>query len=249
MTKDEILSAIRVAYEQTLGENLVGIYVHGSIAFGCFDPRVSDIDFLVVVREPLTITVKKALIVPLLTLEPQCPKKGVEMSIVLSRNCKPFVYPTPYELHYSASYSERAHRDLEEYCANLHGTDKDLAAHFTVTRAVGQVLCGAPIDEVFGDVPRETYLDSLRYDIENAVEDIREYPVYIILNLCRVAAYLHDGAVLSKKDGGAWGLNHLPHRYHPVICAALQAYTTAAPYVGNADLEHDFAALLCSELL
>ena len=248
MTKDELLNEIRVSYSHILGDRLVGIYVHGSIAFGCFDPRISDIDFLVIVDRPLSLQEKTELIEVLLSLEPKSPPKGLEMSIVLRSVCDPFVYPTPYELHYSATYTEAAHRDLAQYCTDMHGTDKDLAAHFTVTRSVGKVLCGKPISEVFGDVPCEAYLDSIRFDVENAVEDISEHPVYIILNLCRVAAFLREGLVISKKEGGLWGLSHLPESYHGIICSALAAYLEGQPYVKNDSLEKSFAAMMVAEI-
>ncbi|HHT85033.1 MAG: nucleotidyltransferase domain-containing protein [Bacillota bacterium] len=35
-----------------LGSNLVGIYLHGSAAMGCWNPRTSDLDLLVVVNDP-----------------------------------------------------------------------------------------------------------------------------------------------------------------------------------------------------
>ena len=128
---EAILQHIKTSYEAILDENLVGIYVHGSIAFGCFDPRVSDIDFLVVVKDALSVSIKKQLLETLLELTPHCPQKGLEMSVVLARNCRPFVYPTPYEFHFSNAHIMRAKRDPDEYCANFHGTDQDLAACFT----------------------------------------------------------------------------------------------------------------------
>ena len=243
-----ILWHIKTSYEAILGENLVGIYVHGSIAFGCFDPQVSDIDFLVVVKNPLSVPIKKQMLETLLVLTPHCPKKGLEMSVVLARNCRPFVYPTPYEFHFSNAHITRAKRDPVEYCTNFHGTDKDLAAHITVIRAVGQVLCGTPIDAVFGEVPPQDYLDSIRYDVENAVEDIVEHPVYVILNLCRVVAYLREGLVLSKKEGGEWGLMRLPDRYHPILQSALSAYAAAASYRESPTIERAFANEMLAEI-
>lgn len=248
MHHETILRHIKTSYEAILGENLLGIYVHGSIAFGCFDPRVSDIDFLVVVDEPLTQTQKKQLLQVQLDLTPHSPPKGLEMSVVLSRNCRPFIYPTPYEFHFSNAHLERAHRDPDEYCTNFHGTDKDLAAHFTVTRAVGQTLCGKPIDEVFGEVPRECYLDSIRYDVENAVEDIAENPVYVILNLCRVAAFVREGVILSKKSGGEWGLMHLSPCCHAILHAALSAYALGTPYRHDTVAEQQFATEMLAEI-
>ena len=51
MEYQEILRKIATAYTKILQDNLAGIYVHGSIAFGCFHWSKSDIDFLVVDRK------------------------------------------------------------------------------------------------------------------------------------------------------------------------------------------------------
>ena len=146
-------------------------------------------------------------------LDENCPSKGLEMSVVLDEVCKPFVYQTPFELHFSNTHKERCKSDLAEYCRNMNGVDKDLAAHFTVINKVGMTLCGKEISEVFEAVPKRDYVDSIWYDIENAAEEIEENPVYIILNLCRVLAYLEDDVVLSKKQGGEWGIEKLPAEY------------------------------------
>lgn len=41
-------------FKEELGDNLVGIYLHGSLAMGCFNPDTSDIDLLLVVADKLT---------------------------------------------------------------------------------------------------------------------------------------------------------------------------------------------------
>lgn len=235
MSIQEILERIKIAYQAILCEKLTGIYVHGSIAFGCFVWERSDIDFLVVVNAPLTQLEKESLISELLSLEAQAPPKGFEMSVLLAGVCNPFVYPTPYELHYSNFYLQSFKADLATQCRSLNGTDRDLAAHITVMRAVGFPLCGPAIDKVFAAVPKEHYIDSLIYDIGSAAEDILNDPVYFTLNLCRVLAYLEDNAVLSKKQGGEWGIAHLSC-YSGLINGALKAYTAGAEFSGGAML-------------
>ena len=244
----DILEALKAEYQQILGRKLTGIYVHGSLVFGCYRPEVSDIDFVVVVNEPPLLDEKKAMIESILRLEPEGPKKGMEMSVVLKRVCTPFVYPTPFELHYSAAHAKRARRDLTEYCTHMNGVDPDLAAHFTVMIHKGKVLCGRPIAKVFAPVPREHYLASLRYDVENACEDIKENPVYIVLNLCRIAAYQEQGLVLSKAEGGIWGIRHLPGEYADLIRNAFEAYTESKPYAPNEALEQAFAREMLSRI-
>ena len=83
---------------------------------------------------------------------------------------------------------------------------------------------GLPVAEVFGEVPRADYLDSILYDVEGAREEIAENTMYLTLNLARGLAYQAEGLILSKQEGGEWGLNHLPEEYHPLIRAALREY-------------------------
>lgn len=220
----DILNKIANEYYSILGDNLVGIYVHGSLAFGCFNPNKSDIDFIVVVNNPPTIEEKEGLIKTLLYLLPDAPSKGYEMSVVLFRFCNNFIYPTPFELHYSIDHLQHCKNNLREYCSSMNGTDKDLAAHFTVIKNVGYTLMGKHITEVFGNIPNVHYLDSIEVDVKNAKEDIIKNTVYIILNLCRVLAYKNDSVILSKEQGGLWGISNLPNEYIELISKSLKSY-------------------------
>ena len=49
-------------------------------------------------------------------------------------------------------------------------------------------------------------------------------PMYIILNLTRVLAYLKDGLVLSKKEGGEWARDNIPEGYYSLLQNALKEY-------------------------
>lgn len=104
------------------------------------------------------------------------------------------------------------------------GEDKDLAAHFTIINHRGRCLCGAPIKEIFDDVPIRDYIDSIWNDIADAEDEITDNPMYIILNLARVLAYVKDGLVLSKKEGGEWALDNIPEVYHSLLHNALKEY-------------------------
>ena len=226
MELKEILSAIADAYKAALGKSLKGIYVHGSIAFGCFHWSKSDIDFLAVVKDSPSQAQKEALIGALLRLYPFAPPKGFEMSVVLLENCRRFVYPTPFELHFSNAHMERVKENLAGYCRTMNGTDADLAAHFTVVKQVGIPLYGSPVEDVFGDVPKESYLSSIQADVRDAENEIDRNPVYVILNLCRVLAYMESDLVLSKEQGGLWGIAHLPERLAPIVQEALNCYSS-----------------------
>ena len=215
--------------KQILGDNLVGVYLHGSAVMGCFNPDKSDVDLLVVVNEEPTDTVKRAFLDMVVSLNENGPAKGIEMSVVRRGVCKPFVYPTPFELHFSKMHLDWYRSNPEDYIAKMKGTDRDLAAHITVIRARGVCLCGESIDEVFGEVPKQDYIDSLWHDIADAEGDIAEDTMYLTLNLARVLAFLQDGSVLSKKEGGEWGLKNLPEKYHGLLREALSEYRGETP--------------------
>lgn len=216
---------------RVLGDALTGIYLHGSAALGCFDAQRSDLDLILVTETAPADAQKLAFLQELLVLDAEAPPKGFELSIVQRSVCAPFLFPTPYEFHFSHGHLALARRDPQTYLRTLRGTDIDLAAHFTVIRACGIVLYGAPVSEVFAPVPRKDYLASILADVENAEEDIRRDPVYITLNLCRVLAAVREGAVLSKREGGEWGLRNLPQEYHTTMQNALNYYNhgTALP--------------------
>lgn len=207
-----------------LGENLAGVYLHGSAAMGCFNPDKSDLDLILVVKNDIPDAQKLGFMEEVVRFQAHAPAKGLELSVVKKEYCKPFVYPTPFELHFSPMHLDWFLKKPQEYVEKMKGTDRDLAAHVTIIRRYGKVLYGAGIEEIFGEVSREDYLDSIKADIENAREDILTEPVYVILNLCRVLAYLQEDLVLSKKDGGAWAMEWLPQELGELVRDALQSY-------------------------
>lgn len=224
-----LLQVLTQRIQQSLGAQLVGLYVHGSIAFGCFQWQSSDIDLLIVTHSVPTEAQKRALIQVFLELTPLAPPKGLEMSAVLVQDCVHFRYPTPFSLHFSPMHLAACKKDLTEYCRNMHGVDRDLAAHFTVVRQVGIPLYGPPPRQIFGPVPRICYLDSIFRDVADASQEIIDNPVYFVLNLCRVLSYLQNGIVCSKETGGLWALKHLPECWHPLLQQCLTAYRTGSP--------------------
>ncbi len=217
---DEIVDKSKMIFK----EDLTGIYLHGSLAMGCFNPSKSDIDLIIVIKNDITDIQKLQFMNHVVELNKIAPGKGIELSIVKKEYCTNFLYPTPFELHFSNAHLQWFVDNPEDYIHKMSGTDKDLAAHFKIIKKYGVVLQGEEINDVFADVPRKEYIDSIWFDVEGAKEDILKEPVYMILNLCRVAAFLKNDLILSKKQGGEWALQNLPAQYHALISEALQSY-------------------------
>ena len=249
MEFEQIIHEFAASSKGILNDNLLGVYLHGSAAMGCFNPAKSDIDLIVVIKDPMDGAAKRAFMEMTVRLNALGPKKGIEMSVVRQAACRPFIYPTPYELHFSAGHLPRYLDDPEEYIREMNGTDRDLAAHFTVIRRRGRCLFGPPIEEVFAEVPKEDYLDSIRRDVEDAREDLLDNPVYFVLNLARVLACMKDGTVLSKKEGGEWALGHLPPEYRAVVRTALEEYTKGVDAAYDPAATKAYADYMLEQLL
>lgn len=234
--------------QNILGENLVGIYLHGSAVMGCFNSQKSDLDFIIVIREPVSNTAKRAYMDMVVELNRQAPAKGIELSIVRENVCSPFVYPTPFELHFSIAHLNWYRTDPDDYVKKMHGTDNDLAAHFTIIYHRGRALYGKAIRDVFTEVSREHYFDSIWGDIENAQDEITENPTYIILNLCRVLAYSKENRILSKLEGGKWGLENVPRKYVEMISGALDAYQLNHAMKLDEALAREYAAYMLEQI-
>ena len=245
---DSLIKGFVEQSKRILRDNLVGVYLHGSLVMGCFNPQKSDIDLIIVIDKPISDSIKRAYLDTVVQFNALAPKKGIEMSIVLRAVCKPFVYPTPFELHFSAGYLEWYGEDPDDYIREMNGTDKDLAAHFTIINKRGRCLYGVPIEDVFAEVPSSDYMDSIWFDVEGATEEIPEYPMYLTLNLARVLAYKKEGLVLSKKEGGDWALEHLPAEYRPLIADAMREYSESAEIVYDDMLAKRYAEYVIREL-
>lgn len=245
---DNITKSFVEQSQNILEDNLVGIYLHGSAAMGCFNIQNSDIDLLVVVHEDIPDEIKRRYMDMVVELNAYAPKKGIELSVVKKDVCNPFVYPTPFELHFSNAHLEWYEKNPSEYIDKMKGTDKDLAAHFTIIYHRGKCLCGKEIRDVFEKVRREFYYDSIWCDVKYAEEEIKENPTYVILNLCRVLAYKEEGIILSKQEGGKWGLDNLPPIYQSLILQALNEYSLNEPIELDNDCAHNYAAYMINQM-
>ena len=233
---------------EVLADALTGVYLHGSLAMGCFNPVTSDVDLIVVSERAMSRAQKLHMMEHLIGLNGRAPAKGIEMSVVLRSFCDPFVYPTPFELHFSPMHLPLYRADPDAYLQQMQGVDPDLAAHFTMIRQRGVTLYGAPAPDVFGPVDAACYADSIWLDVQNAQEDVCEHPVYTVLNLCRVLAFLQERLYLSKREGGEWGLRHLRAPHDALVAQALRCYRSGQAMRPDEALTRSFARQMLGEI-
>ena len=185
-----LLDALVAESRLCLRDALVGVYLHGSAAMGCYHPAHSDLDLLVVVHQEPTATAKRQYLDEIVRLCAAAPAKGIEMSVVDEAICQHFRYPTPYLLHFSKMHLQSYQDDPSSYIRRMRGDDPDLAAHVTVVLQRGRVLYGKPIRAVFAPVDPRFYADSIWQDVRDAPADIRQRPLYRTSNRSRLMVWL-----------------------------------------------------------
>ena len=219
---------IRVAAEtgDVLGENLAGLYVFGSLATGAFYRHASDIDFLILVHEPLAPAKRAALEKTLAALNGSRPTAGeIEVSVVQARHAKNYEHPLPLELQYNSKASA-------------------VPAQLMHVKQRAVRLTGAEPQDAIGLIPWHAFMDSVVSEFDAKGGKIEERPAAVVFNACRT---LHDTThpsirILSKTEAAEWALTVVPEEYKPTIEAALEAHRTGAVTPLDADTIRRFRA-------
>jgi Domain of unknown function (DUF4111)/Nucleotidyltransferase domain len=203
--------------QQTLGNDLLAVYAHGSFALGCFNPAHSDLDVLAVTKRASTRGQREEL-EPLLARVPR-----LELHVLSASALVPWRHPMTYDLHFGSQQRLVG-----------PGEDPDLAAHITVSRHAGVAMLGPRAADVFPEVPWADYEDALRRDLEWCRSHGSE--LYSVLSPARVWATLAERAVHSKSSGAVWALERAPQQFRPLLSRALEAYRTES---GQARFDRD----------
>jgi predicted nucleotidyltransferase len=213
---------------EMLGSNLVGVYLHGSLAMGCFNPHASDIDVLVITQRRVG---RKKLQLGSLALAASLKPRPIEVTTFSKRDLNPWRYPTPFDFHFSEDW--RTAYASGTALRRMGKCGEDPAAHLAETRARGLVLLGLPIEDVVPIVPATDFLNSVVGDLRWALRKLKanatvegriQASTYLVLNACRILAFLENDRVLSKAEGGEWALRVVPREFAPLVRQALRAY-------------------------
>ncbi|WP_318246218.1 aminoglycoside adenylyltransferase domain-containing protein [Bacillus sp. PS06] len=207
-------------------DNFIGLYVHGSLAMGGFNPQSSDIDIIIVTRKLLTVEAKVSLAQLLLRISNN--PYPIEISFLNIEHLKKWEHPLSYDFHYSEYWRTRYEVDMavgtKQYMNNGQQTDPDLAAHITIINHRGICVEGIPITEVFPSVPRADYISSIMGDYSDCLTNIEIEPIYCTLNLIRVYWYLKEDVISSKYEAGIWGASTFPAEIAATVKKVLDCY-------------------------
>lgn len=214
-----------------LGENLIGIYLHGSMCLGSFQPSRSDLDIMVITQTSINASQRFHLMNGFLALHKK--PSPIELSVLCISDLNPWRHPTPYEFHFSeywrpkfeviARENDLAFWDFKEVC-----TDGDIACHVTLINQSGICIYGRAINEVFPPVPEEDFWDSIYWGIDYFSKLEGELLVTGILTLLRIWSYKENKAIYSKAEAGRWGIDLVPSQYRHIVENAIEIHNDQA---------------------
>jgi hypothetical protein len=230
-----------------LGERFRAMYLDGSLVLGDFDPRRSDIDFVVVTEADLPDDVFAAL---------------------QAMHARFFAGDSPWAVEIEASYIPQGalrcydpqwkrHPRIERGDQTLRMADHevDWVIHRYVLREHGVALAGpAPrtaIDPVSPDDLRRAVIELMRIWWTPMARDPAErhhllhrgYRVYAVQTMCRILYTLETGQVVSKPVAARWARETLGPRWAGLIDGALAWQKDDPPDAAEPHLQETVALI------
>ena len=215
---EDILKQIDLVVEiwkKHLQENLVGVYLHGSIALNAFNPQSGDIDIIVVVSEPLNVSTKLAIAKDIIAIDGK--PRSLEMSAITLNEAMNWKTPGKCVFHYSDFWTDKymkrfTNPNEEVYVVDNEFPDADVTSYIKVIKQSGIVLYGQGIEETFADISDEDFWEAISTDI--ADYDFHDcaprYFVSNILILGRILSFKKERRIISKFEGGLWMMSNVP---------------------------------------
>lgn len=220
---DAAVHHLRSAAQAILGSGFRGMYLTGSLALGDFDPRSSDIDFVVVTAADVTADQLSAL-----------------QAMHARFNASDSPWATEVEGIYIAWDALRRHDPARVWHPHIERgpretlrmdhLDSGWVVQRHIVREKGIVIAGPPprtlIDLVEPDDLRRAvalFMDVWWGPMVHDPWPLARpgYQAYAVLTMCRMLYTLEQGAVASKPAAARWARGQLGHRRAALIDRAL----------------------------
>lgn len=215
-----LLDALLTGTREALNDNLLGIYLRGSLALGGFDPETSDVDVLVVTHHPVSDSEFAALwdIHAQIGQRDSHYARTLEVSYIDCASLKRFEPGERRHPTVGADWSfrwadHRANWILERWIVREHGV--------TLAGPDPKTL----IDPILPDEIREAARDELRARVSDwsgrkGVPDWlrpRYYQAFEVETVCRALYTISRGEIPTKPRAVEWALRELPDPWRTFV--------------------------------
>jgi predicted nucleotidyltransferase len=200
-----------------LPDALLGVYLLGSLAHGCFNRATSDIDIMVVTGAPLPDGAVQRLFAAHRRAD-----LPLDLLVLTQSQLESDRTPAPVEL--LARPDGTVKRSVDVIDIPVSRQD---AYECDVT------LAGRACRDVISPAPRQALRAALR-QLLPLILPLFKNPT---LMLCRIAYAFETRSLCSKTAAGEWALGEFGGEWESLIRSALDAYASATPETGEDDDE------------
>lgn len=219
---NEIVNLLLSRVQAVLDDQLVGLYLDGSLANGGFD-EYSDIDVIVVTAEE----VSEKVFLALKTMHEQIARLDSPWAVELE------VSYIPLNALRRFDRGNNLHPNLERGASQSlkmmrHESDWIIQRH--ILRERGIIVFGPDpktlVDPVSPDDLRRAVIEGLPIWVNPLLQDPSElrqrgFQSFFVLSLCRMIYTLKYGDILPKQAAAEWGRENLEPHWRPLIERAL----------------------------
>jgi predicted nucleotidyltransferase len=215
---NKILNLLLTSVQGILGNQLVGVYLYGSLSSGDFDPETSDIDFLVVT----TSTLSDKAIAELRSMHQRIWKSELKWASKLEGSYIPKRDIRRHDPHSAPCPTVNEGK----FYLDKRGSDWIIQRH--VIREQGTVLLGPDPKTLIEPVSPEDIRHAAKGVLQEwwlpMLEDPSwlknhgsEYHAFAILTMCRALYAMKHGTIVSKPMAARWAQKELGERWSQVI--------------------------------
>ena len=227
-------------FPSILENNLVGIYLWGSLTYEAFDERCSDVDGIVVTRRDVNDEEFSAL------------KLWFEKSLERNR------WASKLDIRFviDDEFLDKSSKCCGFHFGKLvrHGSDGNPIIWANIGQS-GITLWGKPAAEIAPKVAKECLNEALLLELEYLKENLAEnvgdesdaaffHNSYAVLTSCRIFYTAHHQTLVSKEKAAGWTKENVPQKWHALINTAREN-RLAGKGLKTAKLENDAMEFVC----
>lgn len=203
--------------KKVLGQDLLGVYLYGSLIVGGLQ-KYSDIDMFVVSNRSTTYEEKAKLVANILQISgiyQKSSKPPIEMMIVVQSEINPWHYPPKFDFQ----YGDWLRAEFESGNIEPWPTKEmpDLALLITQILLANRILLGPCPDQLLCSIPYSDFLTATKKALGTLMADLRSDTRNVLLTYARIWSTLETDAIRSKPDAAVWAINRLPEEYKAVM--------------------------------
>lgn len=205
------------ALHEQLPEAVHGVYLHGSISLGAFNPETSDLDFVTILnRKPTQADISALQVVHNQMNRESRFGRRMEGHYVplddMTVGVPEFLYP---------SFAEGRYEGLRSV----------MKLYWYQLRNAGVRIYGPAPSSVFPEVPWSKISAEMQTNLnhywtekaKNGIALLSEGPVeFAVLTICRILYTLDKHKITSKTSAGRYALENLPFEWHLLVKEALR---------------------------